>query len=58
MSSRMALAEHYYRYGELEAAIHQLRLAANEPEGDFYQSSKLDARMKELEAERDYLKRR
>ena len=58
MSSRMALAEHYYRYGELEAAIHQLRLAANEPGGDFYQSSKLDARMKELEAERDYLKRR
>jgi predicted Zn-dependent protease len=58
MSSRMALAEHYYRYGELEAAIHQLRLAANEPGGDFYQSSRLDARLKELESERDYLMRR
>ena len=58
MSSRMALAEHYYRYGELEAAIHQLRLASNEPEGDFYQRSRLDARLKELESERDYLKRR
>ena len=58
MNSRMALAEHYYRYGELEAAIHQLRLAANEPGGDFYQSSKLDARLKELESEREFLMRR
>ena len=57
MNSRMALAEHYYRYGELEAAIHQLRLAANEPGGDFYQSSKLDARLKELESERAFLNR-
>jgi len=57
MDSRMALAEHYYRYGELEAAIHQLRLAANEPGGDFYQSSKLDARLKELESERAFLNR-
>ncbi len=57
-SSRMSLAEHYYQYGELEAAIHQLRLAANEPGGDFYQNSKLDARLKELESERDFLMRR
>lgn len=57
-SSRMSLAEHYYRYGELEAAIHQLHLAANDPGGDFYQSSRLDARLKELESERDHLKRR
>ena len=58
MNSRMALAEHYYRFGELEAAIHQLRLAANEPSGDFYQNSKLDARLKELESEREFLMRR
>lgn len=58
MSSRMSLAEHYYRSGELEAAIHQLQLAANEPDGDFYESSKLDARLRELERERAYLQRR
>lgn len=55
MSSRMALAEHYYRNGELDAAIHQLQLASNEPGGDFYQSSRVDARLKELESERAYL---
>jgi len=58
MSSRMALAEYYYRTGELNGAIHQLQLASNEPDGDFYQSSKLDARLKELKAERDFLMRR
>jgi predicted Zn-dependent protease len=57
MSSRMALAEHFYRNGELDAAINQLRLASNEPGEDFYQSSKLDARLKELQSERDYLVR-
>lgn len=58
MNSRMALAEHYYRSGELDAAIHQLQLATNEPGGDFYQNSRLEARLKELETERDFLKRR
>ncbi len=58
MNSRMALAEYYYRTGELNGAIHQLQLASNEPDGDFYQSSKLDARLKELKAERDFLMRR
>jgi predicted Zn-dependent protease len=54
----MALAEHFYQSGELDAAIHQLQLAANEPGGDFYQSSRLEARLKELEQEREYLRRR
>jgi predicted Zn-dependent protease len=58
MSSRMALAEYYYRTGELNGAIHQLQLASNEPGGGFYQNSKLDARLKELKAERDFLMRR
>jgi predicted Zn-dependent protease len=58
MDSRMSLAEHYYQSGELDAAIHQLRLAANEPGGDFYQTSRVDARLKELQQERDYLMRR
>jgi predicted Zn-dependent protease len=58
MNSRMALAEYYYRTGELNGAIHQLQLASNEPDGGFYQNSKLDARLKELKAERDFLMRR
>jgi predicted Zn-dependent protease len=56
--SRMALAEYYYLTGELEGAIHQLQLAANEPGGDFYESSKVEARLKELQAERERLTRR
>ena len=58
MNSRMSLAEHYYRTGELDAAIHQLQLAGNEPGGDFYESSRLEARLKELEREKAYLQRR
>lgn len=58
VSSRMALAEHYYQNGELDAAIHQLQLANNEPGGDFYQSSRVDARLRELQDERAYLMRR
>jgi predicted Zn-dependent protease len=54
----MALAEYYYLTGELEGAIHQLQLAANEPGGDFYESSKVEARLKELQAERERLTRR
>lgn len=58
MDSRMALAEHYYLNGELDAAIHQLQLAANEPGGDFYLNSRLEARLKDLETERKQLMRR
>jgi predicted Zn-dependent protease len=58
MASRMALAEHYYLTGELDAAIHQLQLAANDPGGDFFQHSRLEARLKELESERQRLMRR
>lgn len=58
MDSRMALAEHYYLNGELDAAIHQLQLAANEPGGDFYLNSRLDARLKDLETEKKQLMRR
>lgn len=58
MSSRRALAEHYYLNGELNEAIHQLQLASAEPDGDFYQSSRLEARLKELEGEKERLMRR
>jgi len=61
VSSRMALAEHFYLNGELNAAIHQLQLAAADTAadqgGDFYQSSRLEARLKELQSERDFIMR-
>jgi predicted Zn-dependent protease len=58
MQSRMALSEHYYLSGELDAAIHQLQLAASEPGDDFYQSSRLEARLTELESERKQIANR
>ena len=58
VSSRMALAEHFYLNGELGAAIHQLQLATNEQGGDFYQSSRVEARLEELQNERDFIMRR
>lgn len=47
-----ALAEYYYLQGSLPGAIQQLRLAQNAPGGDFYNLSAVDARMRELQAER------
>ena len=58
LNSRMALSEHYYLIGELDAAINQLQLAANEPGGNFYENSRLDARLKELEDEKQQIMRR
>lgn len=53
VESRMSLAEHYYLNGDLDAAIQQLRIATRESSGsDFYRSSRLEARLKELEQER------
>ena len=58
VNSRLALSEYYYRTGELDAAIHQLELGANEPGGDFYTHSRLEARLQELQQERkDLLER-
>jgi predicted Zn-dependent protease len=47
-----ALAEYHYQNGSLEAAIQQLRLALNIPGGSFYQTSRLEARLKQLENEK------
>ena len=47
-----ALAEYYYIQGSLPGAIEQLRLAQSAPGGDFYNLSAVDARMRELQAER------
>jgi predicted Zn-dependent protease len=49
--SHVALAEHYYRNGEFRAAIHQLKLASQVPGNDFYRSSRIEARLQELETE-------
>jgi predicted Zn-dependent protease len=45
-----AQAEYYALQGSLPAAIEQLQLARASGEGDFYQLSVVDARMKELRA--------
>lgn len=49
--SQAALAEHYYRKGELDAAIHQLTLAAAQPENNYYHASRIEARLEELRRE-------
>ncbi len=43
-----ALAEAYYRLGNIPAAIEQLVLAQKSGDGDFYQQSSVDARLREL----------
>jgi predicted Zn-dependent protease len=47
-----ALAEQYYLSGSLNAAIEQLQLAQKLGGGDFYQQSVLDARLRQMRAER------
>jgi predicted Zn-dependent protease len=49
--SQAALAEHYYRRGQLDAAIHQLGLAAAQPGNDFYRASRIEARLEEIRNE-------
>ena len=46
-----ALGESYALQGSLAAAIEQLQLARSAGDGDFYQLSMLDARLKELRAQ-------
>jgi predicted Zn-dependent protease len=43
-----AQAEYYVLQGSLPAAIEQLQLARSAGDGDFYQLSVIDARLKEL----------
>lgn len=47
-----ALAEFYYLQGSLPGAITHLQLARDAPGGDFYTLSSVDARLRELQAER------
>lgn len=50
--SHYALAEHYYYAGETGTAVQQLKLARDQtPKEDFYLSARIDARMREMQAE-------
>lgn len=48
LSQHRASAEAYYRMGNVSAAIEQLVLAQKSGDGDFYQQSSVDARLREL----------
>lgn len=49
MQAHKAQAEYYVRLQEYGPAIEQLRLALNQPGGDFYLLSSIEARLRELE---------
>jgi predicted Zn-dependent protease len=46
-----ALAEQYYLMGAIPAAIEQLQIAQRSKDGDFYQMSVIEARLRELRRE-------
>jgi predicted Zn-dependent protease len=48
MQQHRAQAEAYFAEGQLDAAIQQLELARNAGDGNFYESSQVDARLREL----------
>jgi len=52
-----AQAEFYYLQGSLPAAIEQLQLAQGSGDGNFYEQSVVDARLRELRAEQDQEKK-
>jgi predicted Zn-dependent protease len=52
------LAEYQYALGRLEPAVLQLEIALREYDLDFYDSSRLEARLREVKAELTDLKRR
>jgi predicted Zn-dependent protease len=49
--SHRALAEYHYLNGELDAAVQQLAIALKTPKLGFHEKSKLEARMREIDAE-------
>ena len=49
--SQFFLAEHYYMSGALDLAIHQLTLAAKQGSNDFYNSSRIEARLQRFREE-------
>jgi predicted Zn-dependent protease len=57
LSQHRALAEAYYRVGNVSSAVEQLVLAQKSGDGDFYQQSGVDARLRELRALEEETKR-
>ncbi|MDB5812747.1 MAG: peptidase Ste24p [Betaproteobacteria bacterium] len=57
LSQHRASAEAYYRMGNLRGAIDQLMLAQKSGDGDFYQQSSVDARLRELRLQDDEVRR-
>jgi predicted Zn-dependent protease len=45
-------AEYHYLNGQLEPAIHQLEYALRDPNLDFYEAARLEARLKDIKAEK------
>lgn len=58
VEAKVALAEHYYLSGQLDAAIEQMQLAQKMPESDFYRRARVSARLSELETEQAQRARR
>ncbi len=50
-SSHEAMAEFYYQTGQTHQAISQLTIASNQPTLNFYQSSRINARLRKLRSE-------
>jgi predicted Zn-dependent protease len=48
LAQHRALAEAYVRMGNLPAAVEQLRIGLKSGDGDFYQMSSAESRLKEL----------
>jgi beta-barrel assembly-enhancing protease len=48
MAQHHALAEVYSRQGNYSAAVEQLQIALRNSNGDFYQASSAEARLREL----------
>nr|VFK54743.1 MAG: Putative Zn-dependent protease, contains TPR repeats [Candidatus Kentron sp. TUN]VFK58660.1 MAG: Putative Zn-dependent protease, contains TPR repeats [Candidatus Kentron sp. TUN] len=52
VGASVALAEHYYLNGDLNTAIRQLRIALDISAENYYQNSRIEARLKQFEEER------
>ena len=51
MAQHRAIGEAYYRRGNLVGAVEQLEIALKAKDGDFYESSSTESRLRELKAE-------
>ncbi len=50
-AAHFALGEYHHARGELSQAVEQLRIARSKPDLDFFDSSRVEARLEEVEAE-------